>query len=231
MKSWGWALNPVDPRIETYLNRLSRPLERTLTAEMVEEVRMDALFHLESLVDRETKRGRGWDEAIVAALEEYGSPDAAGQGMLDEWCRGRQAMTFARLGSAAAWWSFGYFGLAYAASLLVFEYLSLWPGAGIADGQLAATLFTAFSSVLAGFAAGRRVPTGNLAALGCALFPLVPYTLLVALVAGPVMEIPALVAILATCGAVGAVSLSITAWFFRHGRPPVSPRSFHEQSV
>lgn len=224
-------MNPVDVRIEAYLDRLVRPLERTLEPEGIEEVRLGALFHLEALVERERERGRSQDESVRTALEEYGSPEKAGAAMLDEWCRGRDAMTFARLGPAAFWWSFGFFGLAYAVALLALEAFTLWPGLSIADGHGVGIAVMAVASALAGAATGRRVPTGNLAALLFALTPLIPYSLLVLFVARPALDPGPLAAMLIVCAGVGGLSLSLTAWLCRHGRPPVSPRFFHEQSV
>lgn len=224
-------MNPVDSQIEAYLDRLTRPLERTLEPDAIEEIRMDALFHIESLVKRERAGGREEAEAIRAALAEYGPAEATGEGMLDEWCRGRHAVTFARVGPSAFWWSFAYFGFAFGATLLAIEVITMWPGASLADADLVSGILAGVSAALAGLAAGRRVPTGNLRALALALLPLVPYSLLVGWIGAPFLTPKLLLSLLTIWLVVGGVVLSLTAWLMRHGRPPVSQRLSHDQSV
>ncbi|MGV3617432.1 MAG: hypothetical protein ACO1SV_19065 [Fimbriimonas sp.] len=215
-------MNPVDPQIERYLNRLARPLERTLDARGLEEVRMEALFHLESLVARERSRGLGEEHAVAAAIAEYGSAEIASAGLLDEWCRGRQAMTFARGSSSAFWWSFAHFGIAFGTTLLLIETQTMWPGAAFLSTEEVVGVFAFVAPLLAGVATGWRVPTGNLRALLFAFTPLVPYTALVGAVTAPFIERDLLVNLLLGWAAVGALSVVITAWLRRHGRPSES---------
>lgn len=225
-------MNPVDPRIERYLDRLTHPLVQTLDPEVIAEVRMEALFHIESLIRRGQAEGLGGADAIQSALEEYGSAEAAGEGMLDEWCRGRQAMTFARVGPAAFWWSFAIFGLAFGVALLGIEVITMWPGAMLANSDALSGFLAGSAAATAGLIVGRRVPTGNLRALALALLPLVPYAALVGWIGAPLMTPKLLVSLLAVWLVVGGSVLSLTAWFVRHGRPPISSeRLSHDQSV
>jgi len=223
MKFSGWALNPVNPRIDAYLDRLAKPLERTLKQDELNEYRMGALFHIESLAERERSRGLSEDDAVTAALAEFGSPEAAGAGMLDEWCKGRDALTFARSSSAAVWWSFAHFGLAFAIALLAIEFTQTSPRLyGVETDFLARSLAT-LAPLVAGTATAYRVPTGNLRALMIGLTPLVPYSLFASVAATTLVTTEQLVGLLVAWPILGALSLSITAWLRRHGRPP-APR-------
>lgn len=217
-------MNPVNPRIEAYLDRLSRPLERTLRQEDLDEYRMGALFHIESLVAREIVAGVDEEEAITSALAEFGSPEITGSGMLDEWCRGREALTFTRSSSAAVWWSFAHFGLAFGLALLAIECTQMTPRMLGFETVVLANAIGTIAPLVAGIATGVRVPTGNLRALLVSLIPLIPYSFLVGLVSVSVVSTEQLVGLLIAWPVLGSLSLSITAWLRRHGRRPSTPR-------
>lgn len=207
-------MSPVShPRIESFVDRLTEPLQHTAERERLEEVRANALFHIESLV--ESHQGEG--DPIGLALDEYGSAEELGMAMLDEWCRGTQAVTFAKTASSATWWSFAFFGIAEALTMVLLEITAISPGGLFVKPLAAGAVWVA--PAVAGFLTGRFVPTGNLRAFAIALLPLAIHTAVSALLVGPYLgnadfALPALLLWIP----IGGTSLTFSAWL-RRSRP------------
>ena len=210
---WGSRLNPVNPQIEGYIEKLLNPLKHILSPDQLMEVRANTLFHIESRVQDFNNHA----DPVGTALGEYGDAESNGMLMLDEYCRGTKSVFFARTSLSATWWSFALFGIAQAITLLLVEISLLWPG----RADLAPVAFGSMylAPILAGGFAGRFVPTGNLRALGLALLALIPHAVIsVFLISpyissahfiyrAPLLWIP-----------IGAISLSLSAWL-RRNRP------------
>lgn len=199
------------PQIERYVDRLVAPLRYTVDPERLDDIRANALFHLEALVEEK----QGEDDPVAAAIQEFGSADTIGLALLDEWCRGRRSMTFAKSGPSAVWWSFAIFGMAEAVALLLTEATAMWPG-GFGWKPFAQVALWA-SPFVAGVITGWLAPTGNLRALALALLPIAIHASLAAWLMNPYLSgadfaVPPLL----PWAPIGAVSLAITAWIRRH---------------
>lgn len=102
------------PQLELYLDRFCAPLVRTVPAEPLRELRAEVRCHLEALVDAHVELGASRDEAVEAALRQFGKPQTIGRQWARQWRRHEPSLPF--LGFSAAFcatvaFSFGMMGV------------------------------------------------------------------------------------------------------------------------
>lgn len=184
------AENGADFRFVAYLDRLCEPLQRTLSPDALAAYRLETLSHLEMLAMELEQDGWPPSDAVEQALKEYGQPDLLSIAYLDEWCKGSRPVGFARGAKSATLWSFVWFGIASALSLIAIQVGTMIPGMSwflsIAQG-----LFWVLP-VLAGILTGFTVPTGNLRAICFAMMPVALHTIIVAQVMQSTIDAPRL---------------------------------------
>lgn len=206
----------ADPRLLAYLDRLSEPLEKTLSPDELAEYRLQALGHLEMLAkELQDFEGLTPGESVDRALREYGVPDLLAIGLLDEHAKGSRPVGFVRGTRSATLWAFVWFGLASAATLSLVVLGSMMPGWSFLNPALPTVGI--FAPILAGYLTGRTVPTGNLRSVLIAVAVLVPHAAATVALMGD-FERPDLRPAVLLWPLLGALSTYLTALLRRRPR-------------
>jgi hypothetical protein len=164
----------IQPALEDYLDHVCAPLVGVVPYATRQQLRAELQAHLEALAASHVELGSAPDEAVVAALRQFGDPRAISMEWTREWLRPTHSRPVQPAWRATGV-ALGCFGLASLISLLLFQ-MSM---AGVADGGINTAPFVLFMAggllpVLAGLTTGLLAPARHALGTFFALALLIP---------------------------------------------------------